>query len=80
MPISRLAECVSATQRDAAESRLIAPVVGHVGDGNFHMLLLIDLNDEDEIRRAEELLDGWPSAPSPWTAPAPASTASVRAR
>src|ERR1700688_288580 len=38
VPISRLAECVSATQRDAAESRFIAQIVGHVGDGNFHML------------------------------------------
>ena len=56
VPISRLAECVSASQRDAAESRLIAPVVGHVGDGNFHMLLLIDRNDADEVRRAEEFL------------------------
>jgi D-lactate dehydrogenase (cytochrome) len=57
VPISRLAECVSASQRDAAESRLIAPVVGHVGDGNFHMLLLIDLEDKDEIRRAENFLE-----------------------
>src|SRR6202167_2064908 len=47
VPISRLAECVSATQRDAADSRFIAPIVGHVGDGNFHMLLTIDLNDAD---------------------------------
>ena len=38
VPISRLAECVGETQRDAAASRLLAPVVGHVGDGNFHML------------------------------------------
>jgi D-lactate dehydrogenase (cytochrome) len=36
VPISRLAECVTATQRDIAESRLIAPIMGHVGDGNFH--------------------------------------------
>jgi D-lactate dehydrogenase (cytochrome) len=57
VPISRLAECVSASQRDAADSRLIAPVVGHVGDGNFHMLLLIDLNDKDEVRRAEDFLE-----------------------
>src|SRR6201996_5991508 len=42
VPISRLAECVTATQRDAEQSGFIAPMVGHVGDGNFHMLLLID--------------------------------------
>jgi D-lactate dehydrogenase (cytochrome) len=57
VPISRLAECVTATQRDAADSRFIAPIVGHVGDGNFHMLLMIDLDDADEIRRAEALLE-----------------------
>jgi D-lactate dehydrogenase (cytochrome) len=57
VPISRLAECVSATQRDAAESRFLAPIVGHVGDGNFHMLLMVDLNDADEIKRAEGLLE-----------------------
>ena len=54
VPISRLAECVGESQRDAADSRLLAPIVGHVGDGNFHMLLLIDLNDADEVRRAED--------------------------
>src|ERR1700691_4219907 len=47
VPISRLAECVIATQEDATASRFIAPIVGHVGDGNFHMLLTIDLNDAD---------------------------------
>ncbi|MGA7790578.1 MAG: FAD-linked oxidase C-terminal domain-containing protein, partial [Xanthobacteraceae bacterium] len=57
VPISRLAECVDASQRDAAASGLVAPVVGHVGDGNFHMLLLIDLNDKDEIGRAENFLE-----------------------
>src|SRR4029077_4814509 len=39
VPISRLAECVTETQRDIAESRLLAPIVGHVGDGNFHLTL-----------------------------------------
>jgi D-lactate dehydrogenase (cytochrome) len=57
VPISRLAECVLATQEDAAQSRFIAPIVGHVGDGNFHMLLMVDLNDNDEIKRAEDLLE-----------------------
>ena len=56
VPISRLAECVGESQRDAATSRLLAPVVGHVGDGNFHMLLLIDRNDADEVARAEDFL------------------------
>jgi len=57
VPISRLAECVVATQEDAAASRFIAPIVGHVGDGNFHLLLMIDLDDGDEIKRAEALLE-----------------------
>ncbi len=57
VPISRLAECVGESQRDAAASRLLAPVVGHVGDGNFHMLLLIDRNDADEVKRAEDFLE-----------------------
>jgi D-lactate dehydrogenase (cytochrome) len=57
VPISRLAECVVATQEDAARSGFLAPIVGHVGDGNFHMLLMLDLNDADEIARAEALLE-----------------------
>jgi D-lactate dehydrogenase (cytochrome) len=57
VPISRLAECVVATQQDAAASQFIAPIVGHVGDGNFHLLLMIDLDDGDEIKRAEALLE-----------------------
>ena len=51
VPISRLAECVTETQRDIAESRLIAPIVGHVGDGNFHLSLLVDLDDPAESPR-----------------------------
>ena len=39
VPISRLAECVTASQRDVEASGLIAPIAGHVGDGNFHMSL-----------------------------------------
>jgi D-lactate dehydrogenase (cytochrome) len=53
VPISRLAECVTATQADIADSRIVAPIVGHVGDGNFHLTMLIDLTDADEVARAE---------------------------
>ena len=45
VPISRLAECVTETQRDIAESNLLGPIVGHVGDGNFHVGMLVDLDD-----------------------------------
>jgi D-lactate dehydrogenase (cytochrome) len=55
VPISRLAECVTETQRDIAASRLLAPILGHVGDGNFHLTLLVDMADADELARARAL-------------------------
>jgi D-lactate dehydrogenase (cytochrome) len=57
VPISRLAECVAGTQADIAEMKLIAPIVGHVGDGNFHVSLLIDIDSAAEIERAERFLE-----------------------
>jgi D-lactate dehydrogenase (cytochrome) len=57
VPISRLAECVVATQEDVKRSGLIAPVVGHVGDGNFHMSISVDIADADELRRVDAFLD-----------------------
>jgi D-lactate dehydrogenase (cytochrome) len=57
VPISRLAECVTETQADVAASRLVAPVIGHVGDGNFHLTLLVDPADADEMVRAQELCE-----------------------
>lgn len=57
VPISRLAECILETQKDIAESGLIAPIVGHVGDGNFHLVMVIDPDDEEEMHRAEALND-----------------------
>ena len=57
VPISRLAECVTATQEDIRESNLIAPIVGHVGDGNFHVQAQIDLDNSDEVRRVEGFLE-----------------------
>jgi D-lactate dehydrogenase (cytochrome) len=56
VPISRLAECVTETQRDIAQSNLIAPIVGHVGDGNFHVGLLVDLDDPEEVARVNAFL------------------------
>jgi D-lactate dehydrogenase (cytochrome) len=52
VPISRLAECVSQAQERLKADAFISPIVGHVGDGNFHCLLLIDKTDEDEMARA----------------------------
>jgi D-lactate dehydrogenase (cytochrome) len=53
VPISALADCVSAAQADIAEHHLTAPIVGHVGDGNFHVCVLVDPNDADDVARAE---------------------------
>ncbi|NOD92429.1 FAD-binding protein [Ruegeria sp. HKCCD4884] len=58
VPISCLAECVTQTQRKAAELGLLAPVVGHVGDGNFHTLLLIDMENAEEVAKADAFV-GW---------------------
>ena len=56
VPISRLAECVEETKRDAEASGLVAPIVGHVGDGNFHVSPLVDMDDPDEIARVEAFI------------------------
>jgi D-lactate dehydrogenase (cytochrome) len=53
VPISRLAECMEETQADLAENGLLAPIVGHVGDGNFHVTPLIDLDSAEEVEKAE---------------------------
>jgi D-lactate dehydrogenase (cytochrome) len=53
VPISRLAECITETKADLEQSGLISPIVGHVGDGNFHCLPLIDMSNEAEIAAAK---------------------------
>ncbi len=57
VPVSRLAECVLATQADIARLGLIAPIIGHVGDGNFHVQPLVDMADAGEHARIEEFLE-----------------------
>jgi len=58
VPISQLAKCVTEAAAKAAELGLApAPILGHVGDGNFHVLLLVDQNDVDERARAKAFLD-----------------------
>jgi len=57
VPISRLADCVEETQRDIAETGLLAPIVGHVGDGNFHVLISFDADDPAVVARVEGFLD-----------------------
>jgi len=53
VPISRLADCIAQTEADIEQTGLIAPIVGHAGDGNFHVLLLIDSESKTEIDTAE---------------------------
>src|SRR4029077_6614635 len=55
VPISRLQECIEETQSDLEESGLLAPLVGHVGDGNFHLAILIDPDSAEELAAAQEL-------------------------
>ena len=57
VPISRLAECVVETKRDIEKFGLIAPVVGHVGDGNFHVGPMIDMDNPAEIAAVEKFLE-----------------------
>ncbi|MBZ7922425.1 FAD-binding protein [Ensifer adhaerens] len=57
VPISRLAECVVATQEDSAAHGLTAPIVGHAGDGNFHVGLLFDDKDAADVARAEAFVE-----------------------
>ena len=55
VPISRLAECITETQKDLAASYLPAPIVGHAGDGNFHVGFVLNPNDSKEMAEAQRL-------------------------
>ena len=58
VPISRLADCILETRSDIEESGQVVPLVGHVGDGNFHLLFLIDPeNEEEELKLYQPLND-----------------------
>lgn len=57
VPISRLAECIVETKRDIAGSPLIGALVGHVGDGNFHIIFPVDPDDPRHLEEAERLSD-----------------------
>ncbi len=57
VPISRLAECIGETKRDLAQSSVPSALVGHVGDGNFHLVFMIDPNRPQEIAEASRLND-----------------------
>ena len=55
VPISRLAESLEGARALLAEASFPSTLVGHVGDGNFHALLLVDPANEAELQEAEEV-------------------------
>ncbi len=57
VPISRLAQCVEETIMDIQAAGLIAPIVGHVGDGNFHVQPLVDTNSPEEVAACEAFIE-----------------------
>ena len=61
VPISHLAECILETQADIAAANVVAPLVGHAGDGNFHLIIMLDPGDPDEFavisRLSERLVE-----------------------
>jgi len=57
VPISRLADCIRETKADLADSPLVGPLVGHVGDGNFHLIMPIDPESSEQKAAAEHLTE-----------------------
>jgi len=57
VPISRLAECVRETHEDIERSGLVAPLVGHVGDGNFHLVVLVDMENPKDVKATEAFVE-----------------------
>ena len=57
VPISRLAECVTATKADIEQSGLVAPIVAHVGDGNFHASVLVMMDDPREVAQTKAFME-----------------------
>jgi D-lactate dehydrogenase (cytochrome) len=55
VPVSQLAACITETRADLARSSLLATIVGHVGDGNFHTVFMVDPDARAEIEEATEL-------------------------
>ncbi|MDQ0348437.1 FAD-binding oxidoreductase [Ancylobacter vacuolatus] len=56
VPLSRLADCVDETKRDIEEMGMLAPIVGHVGDGNFHTVTLVDMSDPQDVAKAKDFI------------------------
>ncbi len=57
VPISEMTRCLLETRRDIDESGLLAPIVSHAGDGNFHLVFLVDTENAEEMARASAVND-----------------------
>ena len=55
VPISHLAECILETQQDLEAANVDAPLVGHAGDGNFHLIIMLDPGDAKEFATVTRL-------------------------
>ncbi|HEX4327052.1 MAG TPA: FAD-linked oxidase C-terminal domain-containing protein [Burkholderiales bacterium] len=55
VPISRLAECLAETEKDIAASGRLVPVLGHIGDGNFHLCIVVNPESDTDLHAAEEM-------------------------
>ena len=57
VPISRLAEAIRLTREDIEKTDLLAPIVGHVGDGNYHVLFLLEPGNAQELTKVQKIAD-----------------------
>ena len=57
VPISRLSECIVETVKDLNDNDLIGPIASHAGDGNFHVAVMLDTNNENEVSKLRPFLD-----------------------
>jgi D-lactate dehydrogenase (cytochrome) len=57
VPVSKLAECVDATINDCQHYGLVAPIVGHVGDGNFHAVIMVDKSNQRDVKSLDLVMD-----------------------
>jgi D-lactate dehydrogenase (cytochrome) len=57
VPLSRLAECIEKTREDMDSNGIIGSIIGHVGDGNFHVTPLLDKNDAEMVKKVEDFID-----------------------
>ncbi len=80
VPLSELPGAVSFARQELERRGMVAGIVGHAGDGNVHLSLMVDPDDADEVRASDELVASWSRTRSPAAARARASTASASAR